>query len=715
MIAATTQETRNASIPDELKALNQWMTWGVIDGTKVPNGKANDSFTWHTFDRVAKREQIAFVFSESDPYTGIDLDDCIDTDGQYSAFAVEILSLFKGKAYAEISPSGTGIKLWVRGRKPAWARCKHGSMLEVYDVNRFFAVTGDVIGDFTSCSQDAQRELDQLCHKYLPSNEQVQKSATAQACTSFFAVDQERRLREYAATFEPISEGGRNPKAFEHSGNLRALVDENHTPPNEGLVIAVMREWNSTNLPPLSDAELLRTIESSRVNGKHPAPKLPEPRHTIVTETENGFIESASLIDFDNFNKPEDELTFPPPCPGLIADVTEFSLATAKRKQPLLSLLGAIALQSVICARKVRTSSGTRPGIGIVCLAPTGGGKQHPREVNSMILTECQMDELLVGSGFTTDIPLYRAVADIGAGLTQIDEFGRFLAGGKSANTNEHKIVTAIMQLLTSDNDASFKPLRYAVDSMSITMRYPCLTLFACATREQFFNSQSDASLLDGFLGRLLFANVSEMPPIESDVESKPVPQCIIDVVRYWGEYKKSDLEGVSRGMALPDERVVRMSAPAKDAIKEFSREADNAVRQDDRYSVLWSRAYEKAVKLSLIAAMSRDHTTEQCELQDVIWGIRFTRVGIRRMVNDLDSWMGSSQFESDANEIYRAIKRQPGKQCDATRLNSLMRKWPAKYRNSLLQALVDQGRILQEFQKPDEGGNTKRIYHIIR
>jgi len=399
----------------------------------------------------------------------------------------------------------------------------------------------------------------------------------------------------------------------------------------------------------------------------------------------------------------------------LIADVTEFSLATAHRRAPLISLLGAIALQSVICARKVRLESGARPGLGVVALAPTGSGKQHPRSVNTQILAKCKMDDLLIGSGFTSDIALYRSIADTGLGLTQIDEFGRFLAGGKNANTNEHKIVTAIMQLLTSDNDAAFKPLRYAVDSMSITMRYPVLTLFATATREQFFDSQNDASLLDGFLGRLLLVNVNEMADIESDVTSLEVPKSICDVVTYWGNYKKTNLDGVGQGMADPDERVVRMSAPAKDALKEFSREADAAVRQDDRYSVLWSRAYEKAVKLTLLAAMSRDHTTEQCELQDVIWGIRFTRVGIRRMVNDLDSWMGSSQFESDANEIYRAIKRQPGKQCDATRLNSLMRKWPAKHRNTLLQALIDQGRILQEFQKPDEGGNVKRIYHVIR
>jgi hypothetical protein len=271
------------------------------------------------------------------------------------------------------------------------------------------------------------------------------------------------------------------------------------------------------------------------------------------------------------------------------------------------------------------------------------------------------------------------------------------------------------MQLLTSDNDASFKPLRYAVDTMSIMMRNPVFTLFACATREQFFNSQSDATLLDGFLGRLLFANVSEIPPIQPDVQSLPVPEQILEAVRYWGDYKKTDLEGVSQGMALPDERVIRLSRQAKEALKVFAEESDQALRKDDRYCVLWSRAYEKTTKLALIAAVSRDRTTEQCEVQDVLWAMNFVRVGIRRMVNDLDSWMGSTQFESDANEIFRAINKQPGRQCDATKLNSLMRKWPSKYRNSLLDALVDQGRIIRETTTPKEGGNIRQVYTAIR
>ena len=111
-------------IPDELKNLNQWVNWAYKPGTKSkmpvsPNGgigSSTDSTTWSTFERAEEQsDKIGFVFTDSDPYCGIDLDDCI-TDGKYTPEAIWILD--KLKSYSEISPSGTGVKIWIRATKP---------------------------------------------------------------------------------------------------------------------------------------------------------------------------------------------------------------------------------------------------------------------------------------------------------------------------------------------------------------------------------------------------------------------------------------------------------------------------------------------------------------------------------------------------------------------------------------------------------------------
>ncbi|WP_436715067.1 phage/plasmid primase, P4 family [Roseiconus lacunae] len=78
---------------------------------------------------------------KDDDIVGVDLDDCIDSDGQLSDTARLIIDRFN--TYAEYSPSGNGVKLFCRGTKPR-GKCKREGF-ECYDRNRFFTVTGKMV------------------------------------------------------------------------------------------------------------------------------------------------------------------------------------------------------------------------------------------------------------------------------------------------------------------------------------------------------------------------------------------------------------------------------------------------------------------------------------------------------------------------------------------------------------------------------------------
>jgi primase-polymerase (primpol)-like protein len=60
---------------------------------------------------------VGYVFSDGDPYSGVDLDNCRGREtGEIADWAKEII---RGLAsYTEVSPSGTGVKIWVKGRLP---------------------------------------------------------------------------------------------------------------------------------------------------------------------------------------------------------------------------------------------------------------------------------------------------------------------------------------------------------------------------------------------------------------------------------------------------------------------------------------------------------------------------------------------------------------------------------------------------------------------
>ncbi len=117
------------NIPTAMRELNHWVLWKkqFENGrwAKIPyqiSGKRAESdnpSTWTSFSNVLKcrdpLDGIGFMFSGSE-ITGIDLDHCV-SNGQYTPQAKEIVNLLK--SYTELSPSGTGIHVYVFGTVPS--------------------------------------------------------------------------------------------------------------------------------------------------------------------------------------------------------------------------------------------------------------------------------------------------------------------------------------------------------------------------------------------------------------------------------------------------------------------------------------------------------------------------------------------------------------------------------------------------------------------
>jgi putative DNA primase/helicase len=156
MIAARREllPVRPEGIPEELKARPQWVDWRLEerngDVTKVPytprtgrRASSTDLLTWGMFaDALAALQNgdydgIGFVFSSGDPYCGIDLDGCRNPEtGELAKWAKEIVDDLDG--YAEVSPSGRGVHVIVRGKMPSGRR----GAIEVYSSERYFTMTG---------------------------------------------------------------------------------------------------------------------------------------------------------------------------------------------------------------------------------------------------------------------------------------------------------------------------------------------------------------------------------------------------------------------------------------------------------------------------------------------------------------------------------------------------------------------------------------------
>ena len=169
MISTTSTLDR---VPDVLTERVQWVCWKRFnrddkivkmpvrcDGTPA---SSTDAATWTTFSECCESAHnfagVGFVFSESDPFIGIDLDGCRNPEtGIIDDWAKEIIA--KIGTYAEVSPSLTGVKLWGVSELP-WSGINKKAIeglsqggkqaaIEIYEQGRYFAVTGKRIKGFS--------------------------------------------------------------------------------------------------------------------------------------------------------------------------------------------------------------------------------------------------------------------------------------------------------------------------------------------------------------------------------------------------------------------------------------------------------------------------------------------------------------------------------------------------------------------------------------
>jgi len=166
----------------DLLDLEQWVGWDLRDGRKIPinpwsrqadAASSTDRMTWGPYRRAKGAAEamglsgVGFVFTADDPYVGIDLDDCRDPDsGAVDRWALEVVD--RVDSYTEISPSGTGLKIWCRGDMERHALKDNEQGLEVYQQGRYFALTGQHFEPSPVSIERATGALSWLTDTYFP-------------------------------------------------------------------------------------------------------------------------------------------------------------------------------------------------------------------------------------------------------------------------------------------------------------------------------------------------------------------------------------------------------------------------------------------------------------------------------------------------------------------------------------------------------------------
>lgn len=168
-------------IPIELKSVPNWVLWRTEGKngkpTKVPyqpsGFRANTTrkSTWSHFETVkgalekdmTRWSGIGFVLEP--PYVGVDCDNCI-IDGKVEPDVEAVLNRLR--SYSEISPSGNGIHIILRGMVP---QGRKSEKFEIYQQHRYFTITGNRLPEMPETVEERPNELLEIYNELFPRGE----------------------------------------------------------------------------------------------------------------------------------------------------------------------------------------------------------------------------------------------------------------------------------------------------------------------------------------------------------------------------------------------------------------------------------------------------------------------------------------------------------------------------------------------------------------
>lgn len=190
--------TQTENIPEELKQRTQIVCWRLAtsDAETSPRwckqpispidgklAKVTSPDTWSDFGTAVNMFQrnksylagIGFVFTDDDPFVGIDLDHCRNTEtGELAEWASTLVDELD--SYTEVSPSGTGVKIILKSNEQVPSRRKSSPGIEIYSSQRYFTLTGHALHGHQQINTRTEQLLS-VHQRHFPPSDSITPSA----------------------------------------------------------------------------------------------------------------------------------------------------------------------------------------------------------------------------------------------------------------------------------------------------------------------------------------------------------------------------------------------------------------------------------------------------------------------------------------------------------------------------------------------------------
>ncbi|OYY70695.1 MAG: hypothetical protein B7Y44_02200 [Sphingomonadales bacterium 28-55-16] len=668
--------------PAELRELQGWLIWRLEPDASNPSGKPlkvpyyvdggkrygkqggiEDRGRMTTFaaarDAAARRgfTGVGLALMPEFGITALDFDNCVDAQGNLPPVVRDIAS----QTYAEYSPSGKGIRAFVRGSYGNHKSPTEGNDFgfEVFTSNGFVTFTGnampytDILG-----LEDTVADLDHIVAPLCAAR--FRATAPRVPDPEDFMVGREPRVGLSATQMEELL-SVLDPD-MPREDWIKVGMALHHECEGDDTGFYIWDEWSAQGAKYPSE-EALRTQWDSFDRRKGSG--LPNITMATVMKMakEAGYRDPrVDISPVQSADLPKVEATPSPPLldpfPGFMADVTDLALATAHRRQPAMTVLGVMVAMASACGSKIYLPDGMRLNLYGLCAAPTGSGKDHILHVSGEIARAAgarRLGEFASGAG------LEDALCE-GGMFASIDEIAHVLSARGDHSGQHMRDVEKMLLKLFSASKAEYYT-RVKAGTASRCVPNPSLNLIGFAVPSKLGEALTEGDIASGLLNRMLIA--------VGDGAARPQP----------GLREKFELNArmISKLEALRfASGAITFSVRAAQRVEELNVElydAEQRLPEEAPERLLLSRKLEKALRIAGVLSVFDLPGSPQIEIAHLDWAINLVEVSDGMLLRFIEQHMHGGKVQANAAKvkgIAHAILTAPPVKCRPTEAQAL-------------------------------------------
>lgn len=660
------------NIPEVFKQYRQWVVWTNRDENGYPTKrplKASDGWPasptnpahWCDFDTaVATAEQypercagIGFVLTADDPFVCIDLDDPtkhgFDQENVNRIYRLGNNVVQDMNSYAEWSPSGNGLHVWVTVPDdfPIEGVKSSQDCIEIYSSARFMTFTGrsfDQEPKDVAYRPEVRIIYDSLAKLSKPLLDIVEEPWSEPVDQTIAKLRSWQNGEKFWQLFNTTDEQAGSSKSEVDQGLMNFLVratknvqasktiflmsergKRDKAKREDYLDRTIRRAFDEMNGAPLINIEELIASGKESLRQQREAEMIRQRQQTEPT-VEKPVVHEAYMTQVNGrgvYTNPG----------GLLGHITDYLYHSSYRPIPEVALAGAIGLMAGIAGRAYNVA-----GVGlnqyVVLLAPTGVGKNAaivgPGKLVRAIEGAYEPIKSFIGPRFASAQALQKYFANHPSFVSFYDEWGEIFEKMSNPDRypNQGAFVGPMMELYTASVAGGSAPgvVHSKADESTRLVMSPAYSFVGVSVPSTFYEAIQPKMGTKGLLPRLTIVEYTGgiVAPNDEAHLYQP-PQWLLNDLKTFATQSVMVNNGMKVSGVKPIE--IGWGGEARAMWEQFRDHCDrntSAHMGNEIIGTLWSRTAEKAKRLAGLVAVGYSPLNPVVTVAHMNWATNF-------------------------------------------------------------------------------------------